>query len=957
MGLGLTVLIALAVYAADPAAETLGRGGGARFLGGGLAFLAAGASSFAAWRNTGKDRWAWAMISAALATRAVGFIVIGMEGAGTAVPFDTEFPAVNSNLLLVAGVATMATSGNRQGWRVTLGSIAIVLAVIAVAWDLLLAPAINGAGTETVGQVKAAAWGMSATLLTAALVVVIRDRKATSFRGTVGWIAAGALTVATADLVLFHLSMAANAGRPSAFELQIILGITVIAGVALLKPVRPNRTDEAAQPVFKGGEIARQVAPLASAAFLILYEILSPGVWSDGTFRVLAGVAILMTLAREAMILIENADFDRTLQESTNALRRRHSTVLSSSPDLVAVIRTDGTYEFANPAFERWLGLDPDQLTGRAAEEIVDRRDRYQFSSSILSISKPGGGDNGFAEAIRFTANDGTSRTFEVIASRLSDDSEGDGIVMVARDVSERIEATERLKDSETRMRTILAGAPDAILTIDKNGRVMDYNGAAALMFGGQEASAMRKQQLDEILRPTSGVADEIPSSLRNMGAPASRPVPCQGTRTDGTTFPAEASLTVIPDLDSQAMVVFVRDITQRMIAQSRSLESQKLEAIGQLAGGVAHDFNNLLTVIKGYSESVIDTLPEGSAVRGDIEEVRSAADRAAELTRHLLAFARRQNGEPGVVDPNGLIQGMGKMLGRLVRADILIEAKLDPNVSAVILDPGQFEQVIMNLVVNSRDAMPDGGRVLVETKTVKLTQRQSQSLDLPHGDYVSVIVRDEGSGMSDDVVAHIFEPFFTTKPPGVGTGLGLATCYGIVRQSGGAISVDSKPGQGTVFTILLPATDEAVVDIADSPDKDAAPGTETILLVEDERSVRAYGARVLTGLGYNVVQATDGVDALDKLDERGWRVDLVVSDIVMPRMSGKQLADKVKNQAPGLKMLFVSGYSPEVLSSRGSLPSDVPLVPKPFSADTLGSAVRSMLDGTPVEEMSLIGG
>jgi PAS domain S-box-containing protein len=373
--------------------------------------------------------------------------------------------------------------------------------------------------------------------------------------------------------------------------------------------------------------------------------------------------------------------------------------------------------------------------------------------------------------------------------------------------------------------------------------------------------------------------------------------------------------------------------------------QSQKMEAVGQLAGGVAHDFNNLLTVISGYSSMSLQKMELNSALRRNTEEILKAAERAAGLTSQLLAFSRKQVLQPKVLNLNQAIGGMGKMLRRLIGEDIELFTVLDAGLGNVKADPGQIEQVILNLAVNARDAMPRGGKLTIRTANVSLDLKTSfRNRDLNVGEYVMLAVSDTGVGMTEEVKSHLFEPFFTTKGLGRGTGLGLATCYGIICQSNGDIRVYSELNNGTTFKIYLPRVNAPVSAIR--PDAGAlAPGNEQILIVEDDEAVRRLSASVLRGCGYKVHEAHDAVEALEQMD--ALELDLVLTDVIMPKMSGKELADHIKRAHPALKILFMSGYTDDALAHHGVLEPGISFLEKPFSPARLTRKVRQVLDGS----------
>lgn len=392
------------------------------------------------------------------------------------------------------------------------------------------------------------------------------------------------------------------------------------------------------------------------------------------------------------------------------------------------------------------------------------------------------------------------------------------------------------------------------------------------------------------------------------------------------------------------------RLIIERKRLEAQLLQAQKIESVGRLAGGVAHDINNVLTAIIGYAELAIEASDPETPIYNDLEEILKVSRSATSIIRQLLAFSRQQMIEPRIFDLNGLIRDLGKLLMRLIGEDIELTLQLAPTLGLIKADPGQMEQVLVNLVVNARDAMPDGGKLMIETSDIALDQDYArQHIGVNVGCYVLLSVSDTGVGMSEAVMSHMFEPFFTTKGPGKGTGLGLATCYGIVKQSGGHIWVYSEPGHGTTIKIYLPHADAP----AEAPHQhDAAPdtlqyGAETILLVEDEQAIRDLVARVLRRQGYTVLEATNGAEAL--LVAAAYEdkpIDLLLTDVVMPQLGGQTLAAQLQGQYPGLKALFMSGYTGGAMINHSRFDPGIAFLQKPFSPTALAHKVRSVLDG-----------
>jgi PAS domain S-box-containing protein len=411
--------------------------------------------------------------------------------------------------------------------------------------------------------------------------------------------------------------------------------------------------------------------------------------------------------------------------------------------------------------------------------------------------------------------------------------------------------------------------------------------------------------------------------------------------------------LAMMVTIGSQVGQFIERKRVEQALDQSEEQlrQSQKLEAIGQLAGGVAHDFNNLLTVIGGYSSILLNKFDQDSPFRASVEEIKKASDRAGGLTRQLLAFSRKQILQPEILDLNVVVSDLDKMLRRLIGEDIDLLALTDPKLGKVKADPGQIEQVLLNLIVNARDAMPNGGKLTIETANATLSDDYALSHAAASGAYVMLAVSDTGCGMDAELQKHVFEPFFTTKPAGKGTGLGLATVYGIVKQSEGHIWLYSEAGKGTCFKIYLPCVDEALAARAAEPS--VPKGTETLLLVEDEDQVRNIVQAILEQQGYAVLTAANGEEALKLAQLHGPSIHMLMTDVVMPQMSGRQLAEELTSIRPQLKVLYMSGYTDDAIVRHGLLDASLNFIQKPFDAASVARKVREVLDSearTPLD-------
>ena len=620
--------------------------------------------------------------------------------------------------------------------------------------------------------------------------------------------------------------------------------------------------------------------------------------------------------------------------------------ISENAADMIAVVDMEGKRLYNSLSFEKALGYSPEELQSSSSFEQIHPDDRERVKKATEDARRSGIGST---LEYRLRHKNGSWLVLESTSSVIrNSDGEPEKLVIVNRDITERKRAEEALRRSEAGFRSVVEDAPYGIYRASTAGRFLQVNPALQKMLSYEVAEELlRKDLAGDIFRHT-GEYQRLTEAL--TGTEEVKDIELEWKRQDGTPITVRCSGRRINDENGAPAYfeVFAEDVTEKRILEKQLRMAQKMEAIGRLSGGIAHDFNNLLGVIIGYSRVLNKALSTNNALREHAVEIEKAGQRAASLTKQLLAFSRQQVLTPAVLNLNTLASDMEKMLPRLLGEDIEVSLALDPELGDVKADQSQVEQVIMNLAVNARDAMPLGGKLKIQTANVELDQAYTWNHPGSKvGSYVLLAVTDTGTGMDAGTLTHIFEPFFTTKERGKGTGLGLATVYGVVKQSNGYIWVDSAPGKGASFQIYLPRhVGQQVMDeqIIDSSEK--LRGTETILLVEDAEPLRKLAQTFLEAGGFRVLSAESGESALEVMASFGGTFDLLLTDVVMPGINGRVLAEQMLPRQPGMRVLYMSGYTDSFIAGHGVLDPGTHLLHKPFTEEILIRKVREVLDG-----------
>ena len=675
---------------------------------------------------------------------------------------------------------------------------------------------------------------------------------------------------------------------------------------------------------------------LALAPLIILFEVSQfQAEWQLLRFSLL-GVSIVCYAARLGLSQYREAKSASEVQT--------HTLAMESAADGISIVGATGEHVYANSAFAKMMRFeDVSTIIGKSWREVYDVKDWELLEDHVRDSLEETGR---WSEQVSLSRRDGTRIPVEMAITAMPQG----GVVCVARDISDRLKAERAHSETEAKYRMFIeqVAAVSYIAEVGLRGKWHYVSPQVESIFGYSPEEWLADSEnwtrlvVDED-HPLVEAAEENCMRARRFQAEY------RLRRKDGRIIWVSDNAVFVPGSESHPLMEgIIVDITERRVLEDQLQQARRMEAVGRLAGGVAHDFNNLLTIIKGYVELALNRVGGQRELRGNIQQIADAAERAVTLVRQLLAFSRKQVLKPKVLDLNGVVLNMDKMVRRLMNENIEMRTSVEKNLGAVKADPGQIEQVVLNLIVNARDAMPDGGKLWIESRNVELESGMtSDQASIKPGPYVMLSVRDTGVGISAETLPHIFEPFYTTKESSRGTGLGLSTVYGIVKQSGGHISVTSELGKGTTFSVYLPRLEEAPqqpqkVEWVESA---TSGGGETILLVEDEPAVRELARTVLSEQGYKVIEAQNSEDAVRLAGRHRSEIHLLLSDVVMPGMSGRDLAKHLTALHPYLRVLYMSGYTHNVIAENGTLEEGLSFLQKPFTPRALMLRVRETLD------------
>ncbi len=687
------------------------------------------------------------------------------------------------------------------------------------------------------------------------------------------------------------------------------------------------------------GDLVLTNATLALAPLIVLLQVAQLGTeWRAARFTLL-GVSIVCYAARLGVTQYRQSRAEDTLE--------RHNRAMDSAVNGIAIVDKKGRHSYANAAFAQMLGYEtPESIVGRPWQDIYAAQDITSLQEEIRQSLQRGGRWQGVVTIHR---RGGSALPVEMVITSLPDG----GVVCVSRDITARREAENARAQAEAKYRMLVeqVAAVSYIAELGMHGEWLYVSPQVEAMFGFSA-----EEWLTDSRTWTKHVHPEDHNVVEAAEEASQRGQRFQAEyriiRKDCRVIWVSDTAVVVEGSGAHPLMEgIIVDITERKQLETQLQQARRMEAIGRLAGGIAHDFNNLLTIIKGYTELALNRPRISPELQADVERIEDASERASTLVRQLLAFSRRQVLQPKLLDLNSIVLGLDKLLRRLMDEDIGMSTIPGQDIGTIKADPGQMEQVIMNLVVNARDAMPKGGRLTVETANVDLDEAYaSDHATVKAGRYVMLAVSDTGTGMSPETVAHIFEPFYTTKESGRGTGLGLSTVYGIVKQSGGYIWVYSELGRGSSFKVYLPRVEQAPEALpAIKPVSGEQKGSETVLLVEDQPQVRELARMALSGKGYTVLVASSPEDAESACSKHGAEIHLLLTDLILPGISGRELAKRLTARHPKMRVLYMSGYTYSIMrqgpGQDGLLEDGVAFLQKPFTPSALTEKVREVLD------------
>ncbi|MGD9899690.1 MAG: PAS domain S-box protein [Calditrichaceae bacterium] len=674
---------------------------------------------------------------------------------------------------------------------------------------------------------------------------------------------------------------------------------------------------------------------------ILIFGASEPMKWPESEVKLFRDIADFLSLA------IKKARAEEKRTEAEKVLghaKERYQSLFTNLQEGFALLETaynekrqiqDLRVLEVNPAFERILGLKRENVIRQNVHDLIENSGE-NFIQKLITVAVEG-------QSIHFQYHfEDINRYFEYHAYQPQS-----GLVGVHfYDITSRKLAENRLQESEKKYRQFFEDDISGIYVSTADGAILECNSTMLELLGYESLDELKKINAFSVY-PDPDIRTNMLKTIQKNGK-VDRYESEFRTKDGRTVYAVQNAAGYFNDNgELETIKGYVFDVTERRLLEEQLLQAQKLEAVGLLAGGVAHDFNNLLTVILGYCNMLLSIGDLNDPQGKMITQILKAGERASSLTNQLLAFSRKQIIEPKILNINNIIKESEKILRRLIGEDIELSSVYDKHLSKVKADPGQIDQIIMNLAVNARDAMPEGGKLSIETKDIFLEEEYaSYHLSVKPGNYVMIAITDNGKGMSPEIQSRIFEPFFTTKGKSKGTGLGLSTVYGIVKQIGGDIWVYSEPGKGTTFKIYLPV----ITDIEIATEKtvrapQSVTGTETILIVEDDSALRELAKLTLTGYGYKILEASNGSEALDICKNNSNEIDFLLTDVVLPKMSGKDVADKIAGMCPGIKILFMSGYTDDAIARHGVLEAGINLLQKPFTPPVLAKKVREVLD------------